>query len=100
MTDTDVYRIMESLLLYCGISLETHCRVAEATLSGAWMMGNAFAFSGDLNRALNAANRVFQLLERSTRESSFLKMYSVFFLFLFDVFWFSTGGQGLMQTKL
>ena len=55
---------MESLLLYCGMSLENYCRVAEATLSGAWMMGNAFAFSGDLNRALNAANRVFQLLER------------------------------------
>jgi len=27
--------------------------VAEATLSGAWIMGNAFAFSGDFNRAAN-----------------------------------------------
>ena len=40
-----------------------HCRVAEATLSGAWIMGNAFAFSGDFNKALNAAKRVFQLLD-------------------------------------
>ena len=27
-------------------------------------MGNAFAFSGDFNKALNAAKRVFQLLDR------------------------------------
>ena len=26
-------------------------------------MGNAFAFSGDFNKALNAAKRVFQLLD-------------------------------------
>ena len=42
----------------------SHYRVAEATLSGAWIMGNAFAFSGDFNKALNAAKRVFQLLDR------------------------------------
>jgi len=41
--------------------------VAEATLSGAWIMGNAFAFSGDFNKALNAAKRVFQLLDRKPR---------------------------------
>ena len=46
------------------MSYQIYSRVAEATLSGAWIMGNAFAFSGDFNKALNAANRVFQLLDR------------------------------------
>ena len=42
----------------------TFCRVSEATLSGAWIMGNAFAFTGDLNSALAAAARIFSLLDR------------------------------------
>ena len=52
--------------LYRFTSRHKNCqfRVAEATLSGAWIMGNAFAFSGDFNKALNAAKRVFQLLDR------------------------------------
>ena len=41
----------------------TFCRVSEATLSGAWIMGNAFAFTGDLNSALAAAARIFSLLD-------------------------------------
>ena len=35
-------------------------------MAGAWMMGNAFAFTGDFNKALSAAARVFQLLDRKT----------------------------------
>jgi len=41
--------------------------VAEATMSGAWMLGQAFAFSGDFNLAVSAASRVFHLLDRKAK---------------------------------
>ena len=34
-------------------------------MAGAWIMGNAFAFTGDLNSALMAASRIFCLLDRT-----------------------------------
>ena len=36
-------------------------------MAGGWMMGNAFAFTGDFNNALLAAARVFQLLDRKPK---------------------------------
>ena len=36
-------------------------------MAGGWMMGNAFAFTGDFNNALLAAARVFQLLDRKQK---------------------------------
>lgn len=36
-------------------------------MSGAWMLGQAFAFSGDFNLAVSAASRVFHLLDRKAK---------------------------------
>ena len=41
--------------------------VAEAIMSGAWMMGNSFVFMGDFSKALEAAGRVFELLDRKPK---------------------------------
>ena len=39
-------------------------RVVNAIIGGAGMIGYAFAFTGDMNKAFTAAARVFKLLDR------------------------------------
>ena len=64
--------IMYSAIMWYGgylvqhgvTSFSTVFTVAEAIMAGAWMMGNAFAFTGDFSKAVEAAGRVFELLDR------------------------------------
>lgn len=42
------------------------CRVSEALIFGAWMMGQALAFAPNFSAAVSAAGRVLALLERKS----------------------------------
>ena len=67
--------IMYSVIMWYGgylvqigaTSFSTVFTVAEAIMAGAWMMGNAFTFTGDFSKALEAAGRVFELLDRKPK---------------------------------
>jgi len=67
--------IMYSAIMWYGgylvqigaTNFSTVFTVAEAIMAGAWMMGNAFAFTGDFSKALEAAGRVFELLDRKPK---------------------------------